>query len=138
MVVLENKIDRIVFVKKSDTYEQTPLQKIFSMVFNKRDLSMFDYDLLNWENLSGEQKIVYNYLKQFNGTITYKELGEKFGFHQRKVAYLMKINPFVYVIPCHRVIAKNSIGGYQYSVELKKELLDFEKNAKRSLQYGFI
>ncbi|AHF96578.1 methylated-DNA-protein-cysteine methyltransferase [Desulfurella acetivorans A63] len=138
LIMGENKIDRIIFVQKNNTYKQTPLQKMFSMVFNKKDLSFFDYDLLNWEKLSDEQRMVYDYLRLINGIITYKELGEKFGFHQRKIAYLMKKNPFVYVVPCHRVVAKNSIGGYQYSVEFKKELLDFEKNTKRSLQDGFI
>ncbi|OSS42695.1 cysteine methyltransferase [Desulfurella amilsii] len=91
-------------------------------------MSFFDYNLLNWEMLSDEQKILYNYLRHVSGVITYKELGERLGFHQRKIAYFMKINPFVYVVPCHRVVAKNSIGGYQFSIELKKELLDFEKN----------
>lgn len=117
----------IVFVDKHYNYEQGPLQNMFSMIFKKKDLSLFDYNILKWEILSNEQKMVYEYLKT-SDVITYKALGEKFGFHQRKVAYLMKINPFVYVVPCHRVIAKNSIGGYQFSSELKKELLNFEKN----------
>ncbi|MGB9755328.1 MAG: MGMT family protein [Desulfurella sp.] len=97
------------------------------MIFKKKDLLLFDYSLLKWEGLSSEQKMVYEYLKT-SDVVTYKALGEKFGFHQRKIAYLMKVNPFAYVIPCHRVIAKNSLGGYKFSIELKKELLDFEKN----------
>jgi len=128
MLTFEEKIDRIAFVEKGFVYEESSLQKMFSMVFKSKDLSFFDYGLLNWEILSDEQKMLYRFLKLVNGVITYKELGEMFGFHQRKIAYFMKINPFVYVVPCHRVIAKNSIGGYQFSVELKKELLDFEKN----------
>jgi methylated-DNA-[protein]-cysteine S-methyltransferase len=133
MLTFEKKIERIAFVDKKavcerKSYEQSSLQKMFSMVFKKKDLLFFDYGLLNWEMLSDEQRMLYSYLRFMKGVITYKELGERFGFHQRKIAYLMKINPFVYVVPCHRVIAKNSIGGYQFSVELKKELLDFEKN----------
>lgn len=128
MLTFEKKINRVAFVEKSTVYRESSLQKMFSMVFKKKDLSFFDYGLLNWEMLSDEQKMVYEFLRHISGVITYKELGERFGFHQRKIAYLMKINPFVYVVPCHRVIAKNSIGGYQFSIELKKELLDFEKN----------
>ncbi|MGE4547685.1 MAG: methylated-DNA--[protein]-cysteine S-methyltransferase [Desulfurella sp.] len=128
MLTFEKKINRVAFVEKSTVYRESSLQKMFSMVFKKKDLSFFDYGLLNWEMLSNEQKMVYEFLRHISGVITYKELGERFGFHQRKIAYLMKINPFVYVVPCHRVIAKNSIGGYQFSIELKKELLDFEKN----------
>ena len=128
MLTFEKKIDKIAFVDKSAVYKQSSLQKMFSMVFKKKDLSFFDYGLLNWEMLSDEQKMLYSYLRFMSEVITYKELGERFGFHQRKIAYLMKINPFVYVVPCHRVVAKNSIGGYKFSIELKKELLDFEKN----------
>nr|WP_263854019.1 MGMT family protein [Methanohalophilus profundi] len=32
------------------------------------------------------------------------------------------------VIPCHRVVAKNSIGGYAGGTELKKKLLEMEKS----------
>jgi len=128
MLTFEKKINRVAFVEKSTVYRESSLQKMFSMVFKKKDLSFLDYGLLNWEMLSDEQKMVYEFLRHISGVITYKELGERFGFHQRKIAYLVKINPFVYVVPCHRVIAKNSIGGYQFSIELKKELLDFEKN----------
>lgn len=128
MLTIEEKIKRITFIEKERTHKQSPLQKMFSMVFKNKDLSYFDYGLLDWEILSDEQKMLYSYLRFVDKVVTYKELGEFFGFHQRKIAYLMKINPFVYVVPCHRVIGKNSIGGYQYSIELKKELLDFEKN----------
>lgn len=128
MLTFEKKINKVAFVEKSTVYRESSLQKMFSMVFKKKDLSFLDYGLLNWEMLSDEQKMVYEFLRHISGVITYKELGERFGFHQRKIAYLVKINPFVYVVPCHRVIAKNSIGGYQFSIELKKELLDFEKN----------
>jgi len=131
MLSIDNKthiINKIVFVEKQKNYVDNALQKLFSVIFRKKDILLFDYSLLNWKILNDEQKMVYNYLKFVKGTITYKSLGEIFGFHQRKVAYLLKINPFVYVIPCHRVIGANSIGGYQFSVELKKELLNFEKN----------
>lgn len=36
-------------------------------------------------------------------------------------------NPVPIVIPCHRVIAKGSIGGFGGDIELKKLLLDIEK-----------
>ncbi len=128
LIIKEKLIDRIVFVDKSMDYEQSSLQKMFSMIFRKKDILLFDYDLLNWGILSSEQKMVYDSLRRISGVITYKVFGEMFGFHQRKIAYLMKTNPFAYVIPCHRVIGTKSIGGYQFSVELKKELLNFEKN----------
>lgn len=132
----------ILFIQKDDNYllskQDAPLQKIFSMIFKKSDISLFNYDLLDWGILSDEQNKVYTFLKNMKQiTVTYKELGLFFGFHQRKIAYLMKLNPFAYVIPCHRVIAKDSIGGYKFSVELKKEILEFEKNTL-GVKNGFI
>ncbi|MCL2650638.1 MAG: methylated-DNA--[protein]-cysteine S-methyltransferase [Candidatus Azobacteroides sp.] len=39
-------------------------------------------------------------------------------------------NPIAIIIPCHRVIASNgSLGGYAYGLEVKKQLLDLERNA---------
>jgi methylated-DNA-[protein]-cysteine S-methyltransferase len=38
------------------------------------------------------------------------------------------------VIPCHRVVAADGIGGFSPSVEIKEELLALEKKALRKLQ----
>ena len=36
-------------------------------------------------------------------------------------------NPIALIIPCHRVIAaKGKIGGYEYGIEIKKQLLELE------------
>jgi methylated-DNA-[protein]-cysteine S-methyltransferase len=36
-------------------------------------------------------------------------------------------NPFPLFVPCHRVIAKDgSIGGFAFSLEIKRRLLEFE------------
>ena len=33
-----------------------------------------------------------------------------------------------FIIPCHRVIASNrSLGGYAYGLDMKKQMLDYEK-----------
>ncbi len=38
-------------------------------------------------------------------------------------------NPIALIIPCHRVIAAHGkIGGYEYGIELKRQLLEWEKN----------
>ena len=40
-------------------------------------------------------------------------------------------NPISIIIPCHRVVgAKNSLVGYAGGLDIKKKLLDFEKNTK--------
>ena len=35
-------------------------------------------------------------------------------------------NQIALFIPCHRVVASNGIGGYQFGLDLKQELLEFE------------
>jgi O-6-methylguanine DNA methyltransferase len=38
----------------------------------------------------------------------------------------MAANPFAILIPCHRVVARDSLGGYAYSREIKERLLRME------------
>jgi methylated-DNA-[protein]-cysteine S-methyltransferase len=46
----------------------------------------------------------------------------------------MARNPVPLVIPCHRVVAADGIGGFSPSVEIKEALLAMEKKALRKLQ----
>ena len=68
-------------------------------------------------------------------TITYGELAQRIGCRSAQaVGQALKRNPFVPVVPCHRVVAANSsIGGYfgrreGEMVERKRKLLDEERN----------
>lgn len=36
-------------------------------------------------------------------------------------------NPIMFIIPCHRVVSSNGLGGFGGGIELKKELLNLEK-----------
>ncbi len=67
---------------------------------------------------------------KFGETITYSELGKKLGIHARVVARACSLNPLPIIIPCHRVVGKNDMGGYSQGKELKKLLLEFEKSKK--------
>lgn len=63
-------------------------------------------------------------------TKTYKWIAERIGRPnaQRAVGTALKKNPLPLLIPCHRVVASgDKIGGYALGVELKNELLKFEK-----------
>lgn len=46
----------------------------------------------------------------------------------RAIGQAVKANPLPLVIPCHRVVAKNGLGGYSLGLELKKYLLDLEQH----------
>ena len=70
--------------------------------------------------LNEVRKIKYGEVK------TYKEIAEKIGTSYRAVGQALKRNPAPIIIPCHRVVAKNGLGGYSAGIEIKKELLKLE------------
>ena len=72
--------------------------------------------------LSALQSIPYGQV------ITYKELAEKIGHPRayRAVGNALKANPLPIILPCHRVVASNGLGGYGAGIEIKKFLLSLE------------
>ena len=60
---------------------------------------------------------------------TYKEVARAVGVKRaaRAVGNALAKNPFLVLIPCHRVIKSDlSLGGYSQGAEIKKELLESE------------
>jgi methylated-DNA-[protein]-cysteine S-methyltransferase len=59
---------------------------------------------------------------------TYGEIAEKIGNPRaaRAVGNAVGANPIPIIIPCHRVVATNGLGGYSCGVEIKKKLLRLE------------
>lgn len=65
----------------------------------------------------------------FGETITYSELARNIGSKAyRAVGNALSSNPFPIVIPCHRVVAINGIGGYSGGLGMKIKLLELEKS----------
>ncbi|MFB3763704.1 MAG: methylated-DNA--[protein]-cysteine S-methyltransferase [Methanotrichaceae archaeon] len=48
----------------------------------------------------------------------------------RAVGRVMASNPFAIVVPCHRVVAKQGLGGYSCGLSVKKKLLELEKDVE--------
>ena len=64
---------------------------------------------------------------EYGTTITYSELARRIGSRAvRAVGGALSRNPVPIIIPCHRVVAKNGIGGFSYGVDLKIKLIEFE------------
>ena len=64
-------------------------------------------------------------------TISYQELAERIGEPKavRAVASAVAQNPIAMLVPCHRIIHKDgTLGEYHWGRDLKKQLLDWEKN----------
>lgn len=62
----------------------------------------------------------------YGETMTYGELAKELESSPRAVGQALKRNPIAILIPCHRVVSKNGVGGYSWGVEIKKALLRLE------------
>lgn len=64
-------------------------------------------------------------------TVSYGDLAEKLQTSARAVGNACRCNPVPIVVPCHRVVAKNSVGGYMgkrdgSALQMKQWLLQHE------------
>ena len=50
-------------------------------------------------------------------TLTYGELAQQLGSSARAIGAACRSNPILIIIPCHRVTAQNSLGGYMGSTQ---------------------
>lgn len=78
------------------------------------------------------QKKVYNFVKNIpkGKTATYKEVALAIGHPKayRAVGSVLKKNPNIGIMPCHRVIRSDGkIGGYVLGMKKKLELLKEEQ-----------
>lgn len=60
-----------------------------------------------------------------------KNTNEKTGFLSRAVGGGCNKNPYIIVVPCHRVVSsKGSLTGYAGGITIKQQLLELEKTTK--------
>ncbi len=97
------------------------------------DLSVFDAPSLHGDEVYPR---IYRAVRKipYGRTATYGEISQEAGTHPRVVGQAMARNAVPLVIPCHRVIAANGIGGFSPGVEIKEELLAMERKGLRKLQ----
>lgn len=80
------------------------------------------------------QKRVWSQLSKipYGDTVSYQEVAEKSGNPKafRAVGTAVGKNPLCIIVPCHRVLAKNGIGGYASGVGKKIKILDIESHGK--------
>ena len=77
------------------------------------------------------QQRVWSMMEQIphGKTITYGEIAKALGSSARAVGMACGANPIPVIIPCHRVVAANDIGGYSGDggVKTKRTLLHLER-----------
>lgn len=93
---------------------------------------------LDWRLTSGVQRDVLQLLYDtvpYGETIGYGELADRAGLPggARLVGQIMGSNPIPVIVPCHRVLAADGIGGYGPGVELKRRILVVEGVLQPSL-----
>jgi methylated-DNA-[protein]-cysteine S-methyltransferase len=85
---------------------------------------------LDWSGVEEVHRRVLETLCEiapFGTTVTYGELGERAGVDDpRDVGVMMGRNPLPLVVPCHRIVAADGLGGYGGGIELKRTLLELE------------
>jgi methylated-DNA-[protein]-cysteine S-methyltransferase len=95
-----------------------------------------DFDLpLDWPSMEPTTEVVLRTLMTVRAgeTVTYAELAERSGtgVPARAIGSIMAANPWPLVIPCHRVVAADGLGGYSggepgREIETKRWLLENE------------
>lgn len=99
----------------------------------------FELDL-DWAGVEQTHRRVLETLcviAPFGSTVTYGELGRRAHVEDpREVGVLMARNPLPLVVPCHRVVATDGLGGFGGGLELKRRLLELEGALPPRLDLG--
>jgi methylated-DNA-[protein]-cysteine S-methyltransferase len=103
------------------------------------------FDLpLDWRLTAGSQRRVLEALHEtvpFGATVTYGELAARSGLGRaytgaRGVGAIMGSNPLPVVVPCHRVLASDGLGGFGGGRATKEWLLALEGVLTASFDLG--
>mgnify|MGYP000860402819 CR=1 FL=1 len=88
----------------------------------------FDWPL-KFSGTAFQQRVWHELVKiPYGQTLTYKQIGDQLGTKgYRAVGRAVGANPLVIVVPCHRVLAVNGLGGYSCGLPIKRSLLTLEK-----------
>ncbi len=99
----------------------------------------FELDL-DWSGVDATHRRVLETLCEiapYGATVTYGELGQRSGVDDpREIGVMMATNPLPLVVPCHRVVASDGLGGYGGGLELKRRLLELEGALPQRLDLG--
>jgi methylated-DNA-[protein]-cysteine S-methyltransferase len=99
----------------------------------------FEVDL-DWTAVDATHRRVLETLREiapFGRTVTYGELGGRAGVDDpREIGVMMARNPLPLVMPCHRVVASDGLGGFGGGLELKRRLLELEGVLPTRLDLG--
>ncbi|MBQ7256259.1 MAG: methylated-DNA--[Abditibacteriota bacterium] len=125
-----NKITNLYFEKNTYKYYSMLLMKAYSQLEAYLAGQLFEFDLPLYLKGTDFQMSVWKEMMNipYGKTLTYKQLAEKKNSKAvRAVGNACGKNPIPIIVPCHRVVGFNSIGGYSSGLNIKKELINIEK-----------
>ncbi|WP_044565846.1 methylated-DNA--[protein]-cysteine S-methyltransferase [Anaerococcus provencensis] len=132
----QEKIQSIKLVNKvCSINEKTEISdKIFNQIdkYLKGEIKDFHiYDKLEITGTDFQQSVWQELINiPYGETRTYKDIAQKINNPKalRAVGTAIGKNPFLIIIPCHRVIRNDGkLGGFAYRISVKEKLLDLEK-----------
>jgi methylated-DNA-[protein]-cysteine S-methyltransferase len=107
--------------------------------FASGEREVFDV-ALDWSGVEATHRRVLETLSEiapYGVTVTYGELGRQAGVDDpREIGVMMATNPLPLVVPCHRVLAADGLGGFGGGLELKRRLLELEGVLPQRLDLG--
>jgi methylated-DNA-[protein]-cysteine S-methyltransferase len=134
----EKRNDTVALIEGTTDPRARQLESYLREYFSGKDPGMFPLPL-DLSGTSDFQRKTYAELSfvGFGVTTTYSELADRMGSPgaARAVGTAVGKNPFLLVIPCHRVLARGkgerpSLGGFGAGPEVKRELLALEGHGK--------
>jgi len=130
------RINRVIFSNR-------PLEGTVPSVF-KQYLAGIRDDFSPFTASPAEETTVYarcwreTALIPYGETATYGEIAVRAGTGPRVVGQAMARNPTPLIIPCHRVMARDGLGGFSAPLELKGALLAMERKNRNKFRIGSI
>jgi methylated-DNA-[protein]-cysteine S-methyltransferase len=126
---LENKIIKVSFSAKEPSHTRSSelAERLIKFVTDGTPCPKVDLDLSGFDDFRRDVTSVVMNIPR-GRTMTYGRVAALSGHPSaaRAVGNVMAKNPFVILVPCHRVVAKQGLGGFAWGLEAKKRLLEFE------------
>jgi len=126
-----NRVKRVFFSEEPPSKHSELAERIIRHVVDGIQCPYVELDL---SGLTEFQRKVLSVVRNIlpGVVMTYGEVAAMAGSPRggRAVGRVMASNSFAIIVPCHRVVAKQGLGGYFWGKVVKMKLLELEANAK--------
>ena len=131
-LVYEIKLVKSIKESKESSFNGLVLKELCEYLKGERKIFTFNYRI----NANGFPKKVLDFVQTipYGEIRTYTDVAKAIRKPRsyRAVGNALNKNPLLIVVPCHRVISKNGLGGYKYGSKIKRMLLELERKYKDS------